>query len=476
MFELYLLTIYSLSVDQAQVVTVGSYFHFSPEEYEKEKEIANDTMHRYAYEEFLQFRTDLNLIKSPEPDSLPLSSELTDIPDALAEPESQIVSDEKETIIAQQYGMTHWMGNMETPDPLPQIWGDVIEVGGRLQLVGASKMGKTWLAMGLLSCIAQGVPFLDLPTTQTDVLFVNPELDDISYRRRLSTVRDGYLGELPLFVKSDVGKHFYETSLRNETETMTHLVDRILKASKATGKKWGLVFIDSVYLFLQGDENTLDAWNAFLREVTRLSTGLGGASVWWSHHPPKGDYSGKDILDVSSGHGSKERFIDTCIVMRLLRVPQSVRAKYNWKPKDVGILIEFSCRNEDHPDSIRVRFSEGKFTRADEALKDCPLRRGPQDDVEKKRRPGEKFVPAKPEAAEEIPCLDQTRLTAIRAIFKAQGKFELSTETLLNEMAARVEFKGVGKDSLRETLRRLIKAYPSFLVSPRRGFYKLLAK
>ncbi|MCD8208572.1 MAG: AAA family ATPase, partial [Bacteroidales bacterium] len=446
---MYLQNVYSLTVAQAQKITVGKYYSFSEADYETADGYALDSMYDYAYESYCQDKFEKDLQRQSAGTTVPVASSA---PVSKAPPKQNGKQNPLDFFFPSH--------SIATPkeDLVPPVWawGNVIRTNRRLQLVGAAKLGKTWFAMALLMCMAQGIPFLGLPTTQCNVLFINPELAEDEYTERAVQIRETYLKDQPDVVKFDMGHHFMELNLRSAPGGAHALVDRIIDLSHS-GYKWNLIFIDSVYHYVRGEENSTVAWDLFLDEMTRLELAIGPVSVWWSHHPPKGALADRDAIDVSAGSGLKERFIDTNIVMRPLRVSPDLYKKYHWNEDDSCFLIEFNVRGGHKVKSIRVRFSDGIYYLADTELKYCKIRRGPQDDcpaksgsdkkvsvAEKKQQNGEKHL--------------QDRFNAIKAIFNAHGTDTLPTSVLFADMAQNVKFANICKNSLSQELKRVVDA------------------
>lgn len=55
---------------------------------------------------------------------------------------------------------------------------------------GSQKVGKSWMALQLCICVANGEPFLDLPTEQGDVLYLSLEDPPRRIQERLFRAAD----------------------------------------------------------------------------------------------------------------------------------------------------------------------------------------------------------------------------------------------------------------------------------------------
>ena len=91
-----------------------------------------------------------------------------------------------ETITAEDlqnrtYEPTHFL----VDEPIPE---------GLHILAGAPKIGKSWLALWLCLCVAQGQPLWNFATTQGEVLYLS--LED-SFQRTAATASGGFRSNVP---------------------------------------------------------------------------------------------------------------------------------------------------------------------------------------------------------------------------------------------------------------------------------------
>jgi RecA-family ATPase len=71
---------------------------------------------------------------------------------------------------------------------VPKYWGKLLREKGRLAVIGAAKSNKSFFAIQLGLCMATGKPFLEIPTTVCNVLYLNFEISEESFQERLSDV------------------------------------------------------------------------------------------------------------------------------------------------------------------------------------------------------------------------------------------------------------------------------------------------
>jgi len=180
---------------------------------------------------------------------------------------------------------------------------------GDLALITAgSKSFKSWLALQIAICTANGIPLLDRPTLATKTLFLNFELKPSSIKSRLLSIAHQ--------LKCGV-TNLHIWNLRNKCVTEDFLVEL---SATIREQGFGLVIIDPLYAFygVSADpqvENSNPAITALLSMIRSACEEV-GAAVIVVHHHAKGDASGKASIDRSSGAGALGRFPD--FVMSLI--------------------------------------------------------------------------------------------------------------------------------------------------------------
>jgi hypothetical protein len=169
-----------------------------------------------------------------------------------------------------------------------------------VQIVGAAKSQKTWLAMNMAVAIASGSDFLDRHTTKTKTLYIDYELKKSTFQRRLS------------MVSSKTPNNFDVLTLRGKTRlpTIDDLKGEILRGG------YGLVIVDSLYRTgWLTEENNNDAVSRELTGLQRLTEET-GASIVVIDHTAKGGGKDRSAVDSSRGASSKGGFFDGIWVLR----------------------------------------------------------------------------------------------------------------------------------------------------------------
>lgn len=173
-------------------------------------------------------------------------------------------------------------------------------------VIAASKVGKSFLSLGMVFSIAMGRAWLGHQTTQGRCLIVDNELHKETIASRLRSVADA-LGVSLDSVGVDV------LSLRGRLCDLHELAPLF----KQVAGKYSLIVLDAFYRILPADTNEND--NA---AITRLYNILdayaadANAAIVLVHHASKGNQAGKEITDVGAGAGSGARATDSHIVIR----------------------------------------------------------------------------------------------------------------------------------------------------------------
>jgi len=206
---------------------------------------------------------------------------------------------------------------------------------GKMELYGQAKVGKSLLSLQLARCIGAGEPFLEIPTTQARVLYLQFELGQEILQDRLKKTG-----------------HTYEEVYLGTTFS--------LKLDKADGQKMlqealeavcpQVVIIDPLYKAIAGDENeTHDMLSVadFLDQCIDLYN----CSFVVIHHP------GKDLSKGGRGSTVLEDWVDSYIEMKDA-TPKGGTKRMRLTPK----LLRHA---ELPPEPIEAELTDFEFVRAD---------------------------------------------------------------------------------------------------------------
>ena len=180
--------------------------------------------------------------------------------------------------------------------PLQYIVKGLIAKDDMFAIIGKSKSGKSFLAMQMALCIANGKPFLNLDTTPCKVLYVNCEVKEVVFRNRCRRM------ESQLNI----------TTRKQELLTFLNVPDSyvgwedILTICKNHG--FDVVFADPFYQISKINENDQSACNEVIDTMKRFKAE--GITLIVLFHAPKGFEGDKPLIDLVSGHGVLTRSPD----------------------------------------------------------------------------------------------------------------------------------------------------------------------
>ncbi len=197
--------------------------------------------------------------------------------------------------------------------PLIEVVEGVVTENAKLLIGGAAKTYKTWIGMDLALSVACGATFLGRATHQTSVLYVNLELKEDTFIRRIREIASAKgiaLGQWPL----------QQISLRGKLCTggihlqVCSIIDRIIRMAKAN--HCGLVLCDPLYkLNLEGDENSSRDQTRLFNQLDRITIEVPATLVLIDHFS-KGNQSQKDPLDAIRGSSAKGGDVDAAFIVR----------------------------------------------------------------------------------------------------------------------------------------------------------------
>ena len=167
-------------------------------------------------------------------------------------------------------------------------------------VVGAAKTAKTWFGLDLGLKVSSGEPFLGMATHKRKVLYLDYELKDGTFRKRMSLLSP----ERP--------EGFFYQCLRGEPRLPR--VDEIAALVVAEG--FGLVVVDSLYRTgWITEENNNDSTS---RELTKLQdfTRRTRCSLLCIDHTAKGGGNERTAVDAARGASAKGGFYDALLVLR----------------------------------------------------------------------------------------------------------------------------------------------------------------
>ena len=179
-----------------------------------------------------------------------------------------------------------------------------------VNLVSVSKVGKTYLALGLALSVATGRPWLG--TFDVDpgpVLYVDCELHRETLAKRVATVA----AAMGILSDEFAGK-FDLLPLRGRLRNLYELGPFFTSLGHG---RYRVIVLDALYrLTPEGhDENSNADVTKLYNQLDRYAEATGAVFVV-VHHASKGHQSNKSVIDVGSGAGAQSRAADNHLVLR----------------------------------------------------------------------------------------------------------------------------------------------------------------
>jgi hypothetical protein len=194
------------------------------------------------------------------------------------------------------------------PEPVQIIEGLLCE-HSKFVIGGSSKTYKSWLMGDIGLSLSAGATVLGRPCKPLRVLYVNLELKESTFERRLQTI----IASKGL--KLDYNR-FHFLCLRGKLSGLSiqQIVDRLLTVAKRHQDE--AILLDPLYkLNTEGEENSARDQTLFFNQLDRLTT-EGNCSVIAADHFGKGNQADKDPLDAIRGSSAKGGDLDAALILR----------------------------------------------------------------------------------------------------------------------------------------------------------------
>lgn len=211
----------------------------------------------------------------------------------------------------------------------PPVIEGLLREGETMNLIAASKVGKSWMTLGLALSIAAGRPWFHAFATEPGmVLIVDNELHPNTLAYRIPKVAAA-MG-IPF---EDVARRIHVRCLRGQLKDLRALGEELNAFAPGQYK---VVILDAFYRFLlkDTDENSNASMAELYNYVDSYADKLECAFVI-VHHSSKGNQSLKSVTDVGAGAGAQSRATDTHLVLRPHEEPDVVvleAAVRSWPP------------------------------------------------------------------------------------------------------------------------------------------------
>lgn len=227
------------------------------------------------------------------------------------------------------------------PSLKPVVIDGLLRRGELMNVIAPSKVGKSWLVMGLALSVANGQPWLGFPVEQGPVLILDNELHEETLAYRARAVSEAM--ELPL-------DQIDAITLRGRQVNYYDL-DKVL--AQLT-RRYSIIVVDAHYRM---SPNMSENDNAeTMRTYSLLDRYAGETGAAWLpvHHASRGDQSDKAVTDVGAGAGSQSRAADTHMVLR----PHEEKGLY---------VLEAVVRSFPPPEALVVRWQLPVWTVEEDA-------------------------------------------------------------------------------------------------------------
>lgn len=196
------------------------------------------------------------------------------------------------------------------PGLRPPIIHGLLRRGETMNVIAASKQGKSWLVTDLALSIATGRSWLGtFDTVPGNVLIIDNEL-----HRETSAHRIPKVAEARGIALDDVGRKLFVQNLRGQLKDIRSLGNYFRSLEKG---RFQAIILDAFYRFMPSDtdENDNGAMATIYNHIDNYADLL-GCSFVLIHHTSKGNQSSKAVTDVGAGAGSQSRATDTHLVLR----------------------------------------------------------------------------------------------------------------------------------------------------------------
>jgi hypothetical protein len=192
----------------------------------------------------------------------------------------------------------------------PQIMEGMLYLGCRFVFGGPPKARKSWLLMLACYCVANGLPFLGIPTKKGKVVYLNFELLEGECRARFFEIHKA-MGQ------GDID-NIEVIQLRDRTLSDDNLVQLQKIIADAS---FCLCAFDPVYKLLNGRDERVGKDIAPVLDSIAAIAGKYQCSVGFSAHFAKGNQAQKFAIDRISGSNYFARDADVILVMTELNQP-----------------------------------------------------------------------------------------------------------------------------------------------------------
>lgn len=195
---------------------------------------------------------------------------------------------------------------------------DLLRIGEKMILSGASKAGKSFALTELAVAICSGTHWLgNFRCITGNVLYVNLEIDRASFFHRIVNV-----SEALHISDTEWQQKFSVLNLRGQILKRNELISHLIKICRL--KKIKAVILDPIYKMGTGNENNAREIGLFCNDLDKVAT-QAGCAVIYCHHHSKGNQGWKKPIDRAAGSGVFARDADVILDIIELELPKKRR-------------------------------------------------------------------------------------------------------------------------------------------------------
>jgi hypothetical protein len=244
----------------------------------------------------------------------------------------------------------------------PELIGEVLPGGGIGLLAGQHKVGKTILMTQIAMSVATGEPFLWWKTQPVNVLYLNYEVAEWAFQKRVHRSAMGFLGH----DQSAIGEEAERVKVLREVLGQTLFVNTLpswrinrpgdLRSIKedVIANEIGLVIIDPIRAAYTGNRNSDEEVDRLIQNLIEEVIQPTQTAVLMGHHmrkPAPGESGGGSTWEVK-GSSSWADGADTIITMR------------HDRKDDTGLLryLNVVCRHYESKDNLHVKLRPASMT------------------------------------------------------------------------------------------------------------------
>lgn len=222
------------------------------------------------------------------------------------------------------------------PSLRPPVIEGLLRRGETLNIIGAAKAGKSYLAHGLAWAVADGREWLGHEVVQGRVLILDNELHPETLTHRLCRIAN----EMMISI-DDAANLIDVVPMRGLGVTIGELRARV---EDITPAEYALVVLDALYRTLPPgtSENDNAAMMAIYNRLDEYAREW-DAAVAVIHHASKGAQGDKSVTDVGAGAGAISRAADSHLIIRPHEEPELA-------------VMECVCRSWMSPPPRSIRY------------------------------------------------------------------------------------------------------------------------